>query len=170
MSSSEATASRRHLVVAVAAAFAAGCGFRLRQPPVLAFRTVQLSGFAPRSPLADTLRGRLAESASTRIVDSLAQAEEVLESLAGTRERRVVASTAAGQVRTLQLTARFRFRLKTPSGRELIAPTEIVQHRDMSYDESLALAKEQEEALLFRGMQNDIASQVLRRLASVQAI
>ena len=162
--------SRRRLIGAAAAALLAGCGFRLRQPPVLAFRTVQLSGFAPRSPLAETLRDRLAEGASTRVVQSLAEADVVLEALADARERRVVASTAAGQVRTLQLTTRFRFRLKTQSGRELIAPIELVQQRDMSYDESLALAKEQEEALLYRGMQNDIASQVLRRLASVQAL
>ncbi len=137
---------------------------------MLAFKTLQLSGFAPRSPLADTLRQRLDESASTRVVEGLDQAQVVLEALADSRERRVVASTAAGQVRTIQLTTRLRFRLKTRSGRELIGPTEIVQQRDMSYDESLALAKEQEEALLFRGMQNDIASQVLRRLASVQAL
>ena len=54
------------------------------------------------------------------------------------------------------------------SGKELIAPTEILQSRDMSYTESAALAKEQEEAALYRAMQTDIVSQVLRRLASVQ--
>ncbi len=162
--------SRRGVLGTAATALLAGCGFRLRQPPVLAFTTLQLSGFAPRSPLADTLRQRLAESASTRVVESLDQAQVVLEALADLRQRRVVASTAAAQVRTIQLATRFRFRLKTQAGRELIGPTEIVQQRDMSYDESLALAKEQEEALLYRGMQNDIASQVLRRLASVQAL
>lgn len=163
-------AGRRCVLAAAAAALLAGCGFRLRQPPVLAFRTLQLSGFAPGSPLADTLRQRLAETPSTRVVEGLAEAQVVLEALTDSRERRVVASTAAAQVRTIQLTTRLRFRLKTPSGRELIGPTEIVQQRDMSYDESLALAKEQEEALLFRGMHNDIASQVLRRLASVQTV
>ena len=148
----------------------AGCGFRPRQPPVFAFTTLQLAGFAPRSPLADTLRQRLADSATTRVVESLAEAQVVLEALTDSRERRVVATTAAGQVRTLQLRTRFRFRLRSQSGRELIAATEILQQRDMTYDESQALAKEQEEALLYRGMQADIASQVLRRLASVQTI
>jgi LPS-assembly lipoprotein len=42
--------------------------------------------------------------------------------------------------------------------------------RDMSYSESAALAKEQEEALLFKAMQSDIVSQVMRRLASVQVL
>ena len=38
----------------------------------------------------------------------------------------------------------------------------------MSYTESAALGKAQEEATLYRFMQTDIVSQVLRRLASVQ--
>jgi LPS-assembly lipoprotein len=40
----------------------------------------------------------------------------------------------------------------------------------MSYSESVALAKEQEEAALFRAMQSDIVAQVMRRLAAVKAI
>ena len=78
------------------------------------------------------------------------------------------AATAAGQVTEFQLRARFRFRLRSVAGKVLIAPTEILQSRDMSYTESAALAKEQEEATLYRSMQSDIVSQVLRRLASVQ--
>ena len=38
----------------------------------------------------------------------------------------------------------------------------------MSYTENAALAKEQEEAFLYRAMQSDIVAQVMRRLASVQ--
>jgi LPS-assembly lipoprotein len=79
-----------------------------------------------------------------------------------------VASTAAGQVRELQLRARLNFRLRTPQGRELIPATEILLSRDISYSETAALAKEQEEDFLFRAMQGDIVDQVLRRLASVR--
>ena len=38
----------------------------------------------------------------------------------------------------------------------------------MSYTEKSALAKEQEEAELFRAMQGDIVAQVMRRLAAIQ--
>ena len=162
-------ARSRRLLVGGFAAFAAGCGFRLRQPPALAFRTLQLRGFAPRSPLAETLRARLAD-ADVRVVDTAAEAEAVLEALVDLRQRSVIASTAAGQVRELRLRTRFRFRLRTPAGRELIAATEMAPTRDMSYSESLALAKEEEEALLFRAMQQDIAEQVMRRLAAVTAV
>jgi len=151
-------------------ALLAGCGFELRRAPELRFRTLALAGFKPKSTLADELRRQIGTSTTTVVVDSPAQAQVVLEALSDAREKSVVASTAFGQVRELQLRSRFGFRLRTPQGRELIPATEILLSRDMSYSESAALAKEQEEESLYRSMQNDIAAQVLRRLASVPAL
>lgn len=158
--------SRRVFAAGVASALA-GCGFELRRPPELHFRTIALSGFAPRSPLAEELRMNINASKTTAVVESLAQAQVVLESMTDGRERGVVASTAAGQVREMQIRTRFVFKLRTAGGRELIPSTELLLSRDMSYSESVALAKEQEEALLWRAMQSDIVSQVMRRLAAV---
>jgi LPS-assembly lipoprotein len=154
-------------VLVLAACALAGCGFELRRSPELHFRTIALSGFAPRSPLAEELRMNINASKTTTVVESQAQAQVVLESIADGRERGVVASTAAGQVRELQIRTRFVFKLRTANGRELIPSTELLLSRDMSYSESVALAKEQEEALLWRTMQSDIVSQVMRRLAAV---
>jgi len=160
----------RRAVVAAVAGGLSGCGFELKRPPDLRFKTVQLIGFPVRSPLADELRTNIDASATTKVVDTVAQAQVLLEALAEAREKSVVAATAAGQVTEFTLRLRFRFRLRTPGGRELIAPTEIVQSRDMSYTETAALAKEIEEASLYRSMQSDIVSQVMRRLASVPAV
>ena len=156
---------RRALLLA-ALAVVGGCGFQLRRAPQLAFGSIALVGFASDSPLADELRARLAES--TLVPAHPARAGVVLQALNDTRERVVVASTAAGQVRELQLRVRFRFRVSTPAGRELLPPAELLLTRDMSYSESIALAKEQEQAQLYRAMDEDIAAQVLRRLASVR--
>lgn len=142
-----------------------GCGFALRQTPPLPFRRIALAGFAERSPLGDALRRRLADAA--QVVDTPGQAEVVLRAITDKRERSVVASTAAGQVRELQLRVRFEFSLVSPGGRNLIPPTELLLTRDMSYSESFALAKAQEEAELLAAMQDDIVQQVLRRLARV---
>ena len=158
--------TRRALLLATTAL--AGCGFELRRAPELRFRTVQLTGFRPRSPLADELRTSINASTTTLVVDGPAQAQVVLESIEDAREKVVVASSAVGQVTEFQLRERFSFRLKSVSGRELIPKTEILQNRDMSYTESAALGKEQEENFLFRTMQSDIVSQVMRRLASIQ--
>jgi len=155
-------------VVSCTALVAPGCGFELRRAPELRFATIAFAGFAARSPLAEELRRQLAANTTTRLVDGPAQAQVVLEALSDVREKSVVASTAAGQVRELQLRTRLQFRLRTSAGRELIAPAEIRLSRDMSYNETAALAKDQEEALLYRAMDADIAQQVLRRLAAVQ--
>ncbi len=147
-----------------------GCGFALRRAPELNFRTVQLVGFKAHSPLADALRLNINASESTRVVDPPTPAEVLLDALADVRDKGVVASTATGQVREIQVRASLSFVLRTPAGKVLIAKTDIALSRDMSYSESLALAKEQEEALLYRAMQNDIVAQVMRRLAAVPAL
>lgn len=160
---------RRQALGLIGAAALAGCGFELRRAPELRFRTLALAGFGPKSPLAAELRTSIDASRTTEVVDAAPKAQVVLEALADAREKSVVASTAFGEVRELQLRSRFSFRLRTPQGRELIPATEILLTRDMSYRETAALAKEQEEAALYRSMQSDIVAQVLRRLASVPA-
>jgi LPS-assembly lipoprotein len=145
-----------------------GCGWQLRGSADLPFTSIALEGFAPRSPLAEELKRTLAQSAT--VVSSPAQAQVVLHALADRRERGVVASTTAAQVREVQLRVRLEFRLATPSGRELIPATELLLTRDMSYSETVALAKEYEEAQLLRAMQSDIVSQLMRRLERVNNV
>ena len=166
-------AARRAVLLAcagVTGVAVTGCGFELRRAPDLRFRTIQLTGFGPRSPLQDELRMNINASSTTHVVEALAQAQVVLEALTDVRERVVVATSSAGQVTELKLNARFSFRLRSVAGKELIPQTAIMLSRDMSFTESAALAKEQEEAFLFRAMQSDIVSQVMRRLASVQNV
>src|SRR5262245_32607971 len=146
----------------------AACGFQLRGTTELPFSRIALEGFAPRSPLADELRRTLAQSAE--VVATPAQAQVVLYALSDRRERSVVASTTASQVRDLTLRVRLEFKLTTPGGRELIPATELLQSRDMSYTETFALGKEYEEAQLMKAMQSDIVGQLMRRLAHVKGL
>ncbi len=143
-----------------------GCGFALRQTPALPFQRIALTGFAPRSPLADELRRALAEQ--VQVLDSVNAAEIVLTALLDRRERSVVAATATAQTRELQLRLRFDYALATPGGRPLSPTIEMLLSRDMSTNESFALAKAQEEAQLFGAMQTDVVQQVLRRLAQLK--
>ena len=164
MSSSERRAALAGLT-GLAVLALAGCGFELRREPALPFRSIVLTGFAPDSPLADELRRSLSKKVS--VVDTPAQAEVVLQATADRRERSVVASTSAAQVREFQLRLKFDFRAQTPGGRELIAPASLLLSRDLSYSENFALAKAQEESDLYREMQTDVVLQVMRRLASI---
>ncbi|MFY9512370.1 MAG: LPS assembly lipoprotein LptE [Rubrivivax sp.] len=158
--------STRRLLLLAGAAVLGGCGFQPRRAPEMAFRSIALQGFAPRSPLADALKRQLAKT--VQVLDNPQQAEVVLQATTDRREKSVVASTSAAQVREFQLRMKFDFRAHTPAGKALIAPVELLLSRGMSYSEAAALAKEQEEAELYREMQSDIVAQVLRRLAAIR--
>ncbi|HEY0823855.1 MAG TPA: LPS assembly lipoprotein LptE, partial [Ramlibacter sp.] len=86
------------------------------------------------------------------------------------REKVVVGLNASGQVREFQLRLRIRFRVRTPQGRELIPETELLQQRDISFNEAAVLAKEAEESLLYRDMQADLVQQLMRRLAALRSV
>ncbi|MDD2611009.1 MAG: LPS assembly lipoprotein LptE [Giesbergeria sp.] len=149
----------------------AACGFRLRGVPQFAFQTMYIE--APvASPLARELQRTLAGSSTAlqvwREPAQLPQAQVVFELLQEQNERTVVGLNASGQVRELQLRLRIKFRLRDQKGEELLEPTELLQTRDISYSETIALAKEAEEALLYRNMQTDLVQQLLRRLAAVR--
>lgn len=164
MSSSDLT--RRRLGLAGAASLLAGCGFALKRAPDLSFRSIALTGFSPRSPLGDELKQALARQ--VRVAASPDQVDVVLQALVDTRERSVVAQTAAAQVRELQLRVKLQFKAHTPGGRELLPASLLLLARDLSYNETLALAKAQEEAELYREMQSDVVLQVLRRLSAIK--
>ncbi len=192
-SMSHAPPSRRRalaLVVAAGLSLAGtgltGCGFQLRQPPRMAFRTVALTGFSSSSPMATEL-ARALEAAGVDVVEDSAQAAAaiaskpseaapsplaghvILESLTDQRDQIVASTTAFGQVRDLTLRTRLTFRLLRADGSVLIAPTELALSRDLTYNEKDALAKQDEAEALHRAMQADLIAQVLRRCAVVRA-
>lgn len=160
------------LTASAAALSLAGCGFQLRKAPDYAFTTL-FSGVPESSPLGVELRRSLESTRKVKVITDGRQindAQVILDVLGDQREKQVLSRNATGQVREFQLRIRFRFKLRTLAGKELIPETEILQQRDISFNESAVLAKEAEENLLYRDMQSDIVQQVLRRLAAVTEI
>lgn len=164
---------RRVLLSLMASSIAlSGCGFALRKAPNFAFTTLY-SGLAETSPLGVELRRSLESTRKVHVITDARQINEaqvILDVLADQREKVVLSLNASGQVREFQLRMRFRFRLRTLAGKELIPNTEILQERDISFNESAVLAKEAEEGLLYRDMQSDIVQQIMRRLAAVSTL
>lgn len=151
-------------------ALLSGCGFTLRQAPHFDFQTL-FSGFAPGSTLGLQFRRNLASSGNVRIITDPKQindADVLLDVLSDLRQKVVVGINASGQVREFQLRLLFKFRLRRRDGTELIPETEITQQRDLSFNEAAALAKEAEEALLYRDMEKDVVQQLLRRLGTIR--
>ena len=168
---------RAFLVLAASSASLAlislnGCGFALRKAPDFAFTTLY-SGLAESSPLGVELRRSLQATGKVKVISDarlINDAQVVLDVLLDQREKVVLSLNATGQVREFQLRLRFRFRLRTLAGKELIPASEIALQRDISFNESAVLAKEAEEALLYRDMQSDVVQQIMRRLAAVKAL
>lgn len=164
---SESPVARRSALMLAAAGLMAGCGFRLRGATRLPFRSLRL-GFDPLSPMGQELRRQLAAVPDLRLVDDPRQAEAVFEVLEDGFRRGVGSRTAAGQVRELTLQVRLRFRLRRADGEIWLDETQLSLAQTMSYDETTALAKESEEMQLLRSMREDLAAQVIRRLAALQ--
>ena len=164
---------RRALLAAAAGVvLLAGCGFQLRKAPDFVFDSIAITAPAT-SPLANELRRTLAADGRLRVLPAgtdPAQARVVLDLPTELREKVVVGLNASGQVREFQLRSRIHFRLRTGQGRELIPDTELLQQRDISFNEAAVLAKEAEEALLYRDMQTDLVQQLMRRLAAIRTL
>lgn len=177
---------RKLLIAAPGALLLAGCGFQLRRAPDFAFRSITINARST-SPLAEELRKAIAAAGDVTVFGGTTPAATpaatgasapatpppdavVLDIPLEQREKVVVGLNAIGQVREFQLRTRLRFRLRTAGGRELIPETELLQQRDMSFSENVVLAKEQEEALLYRDMQSELVHQLMRRLAAVKLV
>jgi LPS-assembly lipoprotein len=106
------------------------------------------------------------------ITDSrqIERAQVIFDQLAEAREKVVVGRTSSGAIREFQLRLRYRFRLRTQEGKELIPETEIQLNRDINFNETGALFKESEEGLLYRDMENDLVQQIQRRLATLRQL
>lgn len=152
-----------------------GCGFKLRGAPKFAFESLRLRG-NEGTPVAQELRQTLMGNGVRVFASDLPASPEgetgqvVLTVLTDQRERSVVGQTASGQVRELQLRTRFRFKLANAAGKLLLEDVELLLERDISFTETAVLAKEAEEATIYRDMQGDIVQQVMRRLSAVPAL
>ncbi len=157
------------LAAGTASAALGACGFALRKAPDFAFSTL-FSGLPESSPLGVELRRSLNATRRVRVISDVRQISEaqvILDVLSDQREKVVLSLNSNGQVREFQLRLRFRFKLRTLGGKELIPETELLLQREINFNETQVLAKEAEEALLYRDMQSDIVQQLMRRLAAV---
>lgn len=158
-------ARRRVLAAAASVVVAplAGCGFHLRGAARLPFRTLHMPA---DTPLALELRRQLRAS-NIELTPKVEGAEAVLD-LQEAREREVLAFSSTGRPREYQLRTRLRFRLHDNRGREFIPWSEIALRREITLTDFQVVSRAEEEALLFRDMQNDAVQQLLRRLAAAK--
>jgi LPS-assembly lipoprotein len=146
----------------------AACGFQLRGQARLPFETLYVA-LPEVSPLGTELKRNIIAGTHTRLVNTPAEAQAILELVSEDRGKTILSFDSSGQVLEYQLHYRLKFRVRDARGRDYLPESEIRLTRDVSYTSSQVLAKESEEQLLYRDMRSDVVQQILRRLAAAPA-
>lgn len=155
------------LAIPIAALLLAGCGFHLegRVPLPAAIQRPYIQAPDQQSDFVQSLRRQMLISGA-HPVDSPEQATAVVDILSDAVTPRVLSVSGQNRPTEYQVTYTIRFSV-IAGGRVLLAPQQVSAMRSYSFDESLLLAKEHEEAILQQAMGQDLAGIVMRRLSRV---
>lgn len=156
----------KKILLLVLALVLGACGFQLRGAAPLPFQTLYVEGGS--SQVGPDLQRGLRYGSNVKVVTNPGEAQAVLQVLGENREKRILSLTAGGRVGEFVLFYRLSFRLHDGKGKELLPAQLIELKREYSFNDAQLLAKEQEEALLYRDMQNDAVQQLIRRLVAVK--
>ncbi|MFM9433819.1 LPS-assembly lipoprotein [Janthinobacterium sp. CG_23.3] len=157
----------------LAALALSACGFHLRGANGsfnLPFATLFIT-LPKLSPLAIDLKRNIRVNGGTEILEARDGADGIIDVLSDpdtTRGKTILSLSNNGRVREYQLSYTIVFRVLDRQGTELLGPTTISLTRPISLNESQLLAKETEEALLYRDMKSDMVQQMMRRIAAVK--
>ena len=145
------------------------CGFHLRGQAGMTFESIYLNTSNPNSPFMKELRYEL-KSNKVALADNVKQADVVLDIVSETSEKKILTLSGSGRVTEYRLIYSVSMRAYDQQQQIWIPSVELSQHRDFSYDDTLVLAKESEETLLFKSMRSGIVQQILRRLSRAKPL
>jgi LPS-assembly lipoprotein len=161
---------QRATAAVLLAATLAACGFQLRGSTSaynMPFSSIYLA-FPDTSPLGNELRRNLRAGERVVITPTQDGAQARFEVLTETRNKAILSLNNLGRVREYLLSYTLVFQVRDASGKLVLGPTDITLRRNLAFSEEAVLAKEGEEALLYRDMQSDLVQQVMRRLAAIK--
>ncbi|MDP3438198.1 MAG: LPS assembly lipoprotein LptE [Azonexus sp.] len=157
------------LLAAIFAAILTGCGFQLRGTLSgnLPYKTM-LIALPDTADVRIWLERYINAAGSTEIVDDPKLAEATFQQISDSRVKTILSVNAQGRVREYRLQLNYRFRVVNAKGQVLVPPNEVSLTRDITFDDSNVLAKDLEESLLWRDMNNDLVNQIMRRLSIIK--
>lgn len=146
------------------------CGFHLREQATFAlpFQSLYVKAASNYSPFIIELKQAVVMN-GTQVEESPETAQVTLEIVSEVADKQILSLSGAGRVREYRLQYRISLRLVDSQQKEWLPPSNIVLHRDYSYDDTQLLAKEKEEALLNQDMRTEAVQQILRRLNHAKA-
>ena len=142
------------------------CGFQLRGSYNLPWETLAIGGVPENNELYFQIKRGLEASSQTKVITDAKQARATLVILQNLQHKAILSLSGKGLVREFQLTRTFMYRIQDAEGKEVLPASQIVLQRDMTFDDERIFAKEAEEAMIWREMQQDMVQQLLRRLAA----
>ena len=159
----------RLLLAVIIAAVLTGCGFHLRGTVSgnLPYKTFYIA-LPDTSEINVWLQRYIKASGNTEIVSDAQNAEAIFQQVDDRRDKTILSVNAQGRVREYRLIRNYTFRVVNAKGQLLIAPNEINLIRDITYNDSAVLAKDLEEAMLWRDMNTDLVNQIMRRLSLIK--
>jgi LPS-assembly lipoprotein len=141
------------------------CGFHLRGLDSLPFKSLHLQD-SGAATLAREVQLSL-KSNGVAVLSSPDGAEGSLELMSEHSEKLILSLSGNGRVREYQLIFRAVFRIKTAGEALWGEPQTIEQRRDYTFNDAQTLAKEAEEARLYKDMRADVVREIMRRVSAL---
>lgn len=155
----------KYLLTGIAAAGLSGCGFQLRGVQRIHYRSVYVQAPDHESAFVRRLEQTLKDNQVT-LGTSVREADAVLVLSQERKNRTILALSGGGRVREYRLNYALNYSLSDREGKTIYPDSLIQLTRDFTYDDNLYLAKNAEEAFLYRDLEEDAVQQIMRRLRS----
>lgn len=141
------------------------CGFHLRGAADVAFSSIFIQGntLIINKKLLKSLKAN-----GVQVLPTAEGAEMLLELVGEENEKRILSLAGTGTVNEFELYYRIHYRTKR-AGEALWSSTQTVEaRRDYTYSDANLLAKQGEEKRLNESMQQDVLSNLMRRLSTLK--
>ena len=110
------------------------------------------------------------DAGGTRLAEKAEEAQVIFLPAGELRDSVILSLSGSGRVREKRLRYRYTYRIVDGKGRDLVPLSYVELNRDISFADSVTLAKTQEEDLLWRDMENDLVQQLMRRLVTAKPV
>jgi LPS-assembly lipoprotein len=143
----------------------AACGFHLRGPQDIPFKSIFIQGNT--LVISKDLKQSLITN-KVAILDSANDAELLLELVGEENEKRILSLAGTGTVNEFELYYRVHYRSKL-AGQERWSQVQTIEsRRDYTYSDASILAKQTEEKKLNKDMQSATVNSLIRRLSALK--
>ncbi len=160
---------RKWIACGLIALLLSACGFQLRGTfsGQLPYESLYID-LPESSDVGISLRRQITALGPSRLAKNKETASAIFQQISDRREKTILSLNPSGQVREFRLQTTYSFRIVDPKGRELVPASDVILMRDITFNDNVILAKNQEEALLWRDINFDLVSQIMRRLSIVK--